>query len=111
MTQIRKACVECGSRATNIKYSGPCANCGAATCPRHSYFYSDESNTAITDHAQPMCLIHRDRDPGTLSADNLLISGDFEYRQTARARFVVQLTQDGSRVSATVPVSTQEGTK
>ena len=54
------ACVECGTRvrAADRKYSGPCAICGAATCPRHTYFYADESNAAVTASARPMCRDH-----------------------------------------------------
>jgi len=104
----RPPCVECSSRATQVKYAGPCASCGAETCPRHSYFYADESNAAITASARPMCLIHRDRDPGTLSADNLLISGDFEYRLTARTRFMVTLTPRGSRLAFATPEGNKE---
>lgn len=103
------ACVEC-SRATHprTKYAGPCSVCGATTCPKHSYFYTDESNAAVTAAARPTCLIHRDRYPGILSADNLLSSGDFAHRTTARARFTVTLTAFGSRLAFATPEGNKE---
>ena len=53
-------CVTCGERisAAERKYSGPCVECGAVTCPKHTVFYVDESNIAITGRARPKCLEH-----------------------------------------------------
>lgn len=58
----RPVCVECGEKAVG-EYSGPCSVCKAPTCPRHTYYYVDESNIAVTRNALPKCLLHRDRNP------------------------------------------------
>lgn len=52
---------ECGAsvKAADRKYTGPCAECGAATCPAHTWFYTDESNIAISRSARPKCEAHR----------------------------------------------------
>lgn len=54
-------CVTCGepTAARDRKYAGPCAVCGADTCPKHTYFHTDESNVAITNSARPMCETHK----------------------------------------------------
>jgi len=51
-------CVVCGEKANQPKYGGPCSVCGVATCPKHTYFYADESNAAITASARPRCKEH-----------------------------------------------------
>ena len=54
-------CHECDAQVTaaDRKYAGPCATCGKVTCPAHTYFYTDESNGAISLSARPMCVEHR----------------------------------------------------
>lgn len=54
------SCVECGDpiTAADRKYSGPCTHCGALTCPKHTHFYVDESNGAITLSSRPYCIEH-----------------------------------------------------
>lgn len=52
----------CGRKitATDRAYSGPCADCGTPTCPKHTFFYTDEANIAITSRARPKCIYHRE---------------------------------------------------
>lgn len=93
-------CNECPNRA-NGKHGGPCSKCGTPLCPTHAYFYTDESNGAITARSRPECPIcYGMRDGGVLGYRNLLLSGDYQHRVTARARFTVVMTEHGSRVTA-----------
>ena len=94
------ACTECPAEA-NGKHGGPCSKCGNPLCPKHAFFYVDESNAAISSSARPECEIcYGMRDGGVLGYRNLLLSGDHQHRVTARARFTVVLTERGSRVIA-----------
>ena len=40
-------CAVCGQKANQRKYGGPCTVCGMPLCPKHTYFYADESDPAI----------------------------------------------------------------
>lgn len=93
------SCFECGQPAKG-KYSGPCSVCGLPTCPRHTHYYVDDANRAVTVGARPKCAVHSS---GVLGVDNLLVSGDYGDRVVARARFRVLLTESGSRVETGTP--------
>lgn len=51
----------CGAiiAAADRKYAGPCAECGTPTCPKHTFFYTYESNIAISNSARPKCFYHK----------------------------------------------------
>ena len=102
MGLLMATCSECDARVyasgDNKKYA---CGCGAILCGKHAMFYVDESNSAISASARahcPQCWAVADVQRGVVGIYNLLISGDYQYRQTARARLGVVLTSEGSRV-------------
>ena len=103
------SCFECG-KAAHDRYK--CAKCGAVICPRHTYYYADESNAAITKSARPKCWVHfewRASERGVLDRDNLLLSGDFADRDFSRSLFEIVLTPHGSRVISSPSTSRTAG--
>lgn len=51
------ACTVCGVRTlkTRPPIAQACSGCGKTLCPRHTHFYVDGQNAAITDSAPPQC--------------------------------------------------------
>lgn len=51
------ACVVCGVRTfkTKAPVAMACASCGKALCDRHTHFYVDGNNRAISESARPQC--------------------------------------------------------
>lgn len=100
------ACTVCTVRVYVTSRTRPayrCADCGVILCGRHTYLWMDESNRAISANARPQCALDYDvddnRNRGEVGPHNLLLSGDYPHRVAARARFRVELTGNGSKVT------------
>lgn len=47
--------LKCGCIVTNKKQKYSCKSCGSELCAKHIYYYTDESNIAITKNSPGLC--------------------------------------------------------
>jgi hypothetical protein len=92
-----------------------CTGCSIELGLKDSMVYIDGSNAAISKNSGQWCVPcytarfgrrstfdeHGEYriEQGVLDIRNLLASGDFQHRDSARANFMVELTPNGSRVA------------
>lgn len=47
--------LDCGCNVRNKKEIFKCSKCNKSLCSKHSYYYVDENNVAITNNASANC--------------------------------------------------------